>query len=102
MRKVQCVKLKQELDGLDAPPVKGELGLKIYNTISKQAWLDWVEHSKMIVNEFRLSLELPEARALMRNEMEKFLFTEGAIAPPPDFVPKSDGQKDETAQQDNK
>ena len=87
-RTVQCLKLKQELEGLDAPPIRGELGERIFNHISKQAWQMWVEHSKMIVNEFRLSLASPDARAMMRSEMEKFLFGEGA-APPPDFVPKT-------------
>ena len=85
---VQCVKLHKELEALDAPPIRGELGEKIFNTISKQAWDMWVEHSKMIVNEYRLSLASPEARAVMRSEMEKFLFAEGG-APPPDFVPKT-------------
>jgi Fe-S cluster biosynthesis and repair protein YggX len=85
-RMVHCAKLKQDLEGLDAPPIRGELGEKIFNEISKKAWNMWVEHSKMIVNEYRLSMASPDARALMRREMEKFLFGEGA-APPPDFKP---------------
>jgi Fe-S cluster biosynthesis and repair protein YggX len=89
MRTVHCVKLKRDLEGLETPPIRGELGEKIFNNVSKQAWNMWVEHSKMIVNEFRLSLASPEARALMRSEMEKYLFTETAVAPPPDFVPKT-------------
>ena len=84
---VHCVKLKQDLEGFDVPPVRGELGERIKANVSKQAWNMWVEHSKMIVNEFRLSLASPEARALMRNEMEKYFFGDGSAAPP-DFVPR--------------
>ncbi|MCC6807303.1 MAG: oxidative damage protection protein [Deltaproteobacteria bacterium] len=86
-RTVHCVKLNEDLEGLDAAPIRGEMGDKIYNTISKKAWNMWIEHSKMIVNEYRLSMASPDARAVMRKEMEKFLFGEGA-APPPDFKPQ--------------
>lgn len=83
---VHCVKLKEELEALDTAPIRGEMGERILSSISKKAWNQWIEHSKMIVNEYRLSLNSPDARAVMRKEMEKFLFGEGS-APPPDFKP---------------
>jgi Fe-S cluster biosynthesis and repair protein YggX len=87
-RIVHCVKLNEDLEGLEAPPIRGDMGQKIYDTISKKAWTMWIEHSKMIVNEYRLSMASPDARAVMRKEMEKFLFGEGS-APPPDFKPQA-------------
>ena len=89
MTKVKCIKLGEELEGFDESPVRGELGERIKQHVSKKAWAMWVEHSKMIVNEFRLSMASPPARALMRSEMEKYFFGGGASAPPPDFVPKA-------------
>jgi len=86
---VKCIKLNEELEGFDVAPAKGELGERIKQNVSKKAWGMWVEHSKMIVNEFRLSMASPEARVLMRSEMEKYFFGTGATAPPPDFVPKA-------------
>ena len=83
---VHCSKLNEDLEALDVAPIRGEMGERILASISKKAWNQWIEHSKMIVNEYRLSLNSPEARAVMRKEMEKFLFGEGS-APPPDFKP---------------
>jgi Fe-S cluster biosynthesis and repair protein YggX len=70
---VQCLKLKQELEGLEAPPYPGELGEKIYQQISKQAWEMWLSHQTMLINEYRLSLIDPKARKFLFEEMAKFL-----------------------------
>ena len=86
-RMVHCVKLAQELEGLPRPPFNGELAKRIFETISKQAWQMWLEHGKMITNEYRLNLATSEAQSLMLHEMEKFLFGEGS-ALPPDFKPE--------------
>jgi Fe-S cluster biosynthesis and repair protein YggX len=86
-RKVQCVLLKREAEGLDYLPYPGELGKRIYNNISKEAWAQWVAHQTMLINENRLTPIEPKARAFLVAEMEKFLFGSGS-SKPPDFVPK--------------
>ena len=55
-RMVQCAKLGREAEGLDCPPLKGELGQRVFDNVSKEAWRMWLEHSKMLINEYRLDL----------------------------------------------
>jgi Fe-S cluster biosynthesis and repair protein YggX len=86
-RKVSCLLLKREADGLDYLPYPGELGTRIYHHISKEGWAQWVAHQTMLINENRLSTIEPKARAFLVAEMEKFLFGHGS-AKPKDFVPK--------------
>jgi Fe-S cluster biosynthesis and repair protein YggX len=86
-RKVNCLLLKREADGLDYLPYPGELGKRIYEHISKEAWAQWVAHQTMLINENRLTPIEPKARAFLVAEMEKFLFGTGSEKPP-DFVPK--------------
>ena len=86
-RKIQCVFLKREAEGLDYLPYPGELGKRIYNNISKEAWAQWVAHQTMLINENRLTPIEPKARAFLVAEMEKFLFGSGSEKPK-DSVPK--------------
>lgn len=85
-RMVKCVKLGRELPGLDEPPWPGELGQRIYDNVSEQAWNAWVEQLKMMINEFRLNPSTPEAQQLIERQMELFFFGEGASLPP-NYVP---------------
>lgn len=80
-RTVQCVKFGREAEGLDFPPWPGELGKRIYENISKEAWALWLQHQTMIINEYRLNAMDPKARELIATEMEKFLFGEGSEKP---------------------
>ena len=84
---VQCIKLKQELPGLDEAPMPGELGRRIYEQVSQDAWGQWISHSTMVINEYRLNPSEPDAQEILRQQLEKFLF-EGEAAPPPDYVPE--------------
>jgi Fe-S cluster biosynthesis and repair protein YggX len=86
-RKVNCSMLKREAEGLEYLPYPGELGKRIYDNISKEAWAQWVAHQTMLINENRLTPIEPKARAFLVAEMEKFLFGTGSQTPP-DFVPK--------------
>ncbi len=86
-RRVQCVLLKREADGLDYLPYPGELGKRIYDNISKEAWAQWVAHQTMLINENRLTPIDPKVGPVLVAEMEKFLFG-GGSSRPPDFVPK--------------
>ena len=85
-RIVKCVLLKKELPGLDEPPWAGELGQRIYENVSQEAWKLWVERLKMMINEYRLMPAQKEHQEIIAQQMEKFFFEEGA-APPPDYVP---------------
>jgi len=85
---VQCAKLGKELPGLDEPPFDTPLGQKIYETISAQAWQMWADHSKMLLNEYRLQPWKPEAQQFLVEQMEQYLFGPGAELPK-EFVPPS-------------
>jgi Fe-S cluster biosynthesis and repair protein YggX len=86
-RLIHCTKLNKEAEGLDQPPLPGDLGQKIYACISKEAWQQWIQHQTMLLNENRLSMIDPKARAFLMQEMEKFLFGTGSEKPP-GFVPE--------------
>jgi Fe-S cluster biosynthesis and repair protein YggX len=85
-RMVQCVKLSREAEGLEKPPIPGELGQKIYDRVSKEAWEFWMAQMTMIINEYRLTLADPRAQQFLSEQMEKFFFGEGDQTPP-DYVP---------------
>jgi Fe-S cluster biosynthesis and repair protein YggX len=89
-RKVHCVKLGVEADGLDRPPYPGALGQRIFERVSKQAWQDWVAHQTKLINEYRLMLADPKARQFLAGEMEKYFFGSGSELPP-DYVPPEPG-----------
>ncbi len=80
-RMVQCVYLKREAEGLGYPPYPGELGQRIYNAVSKEAWAQWLKHQTMLINEYRLSPIEPKARKFLVAEMEKFFFGGGSEKP---------------------
>ena len=80
-RLVQCVLLKREAPGLDRAPYPGELGKRIYEQVSKEAWSRWIAHQTMLMNEYRLTPVEPKARKFLETEMEKFFFGSGSNAP---------------------
>jgi Fe-S cluster biosynthesis and repair protein YggX len=86
-RMVRCVKFQKELPGLDEPPWPGDLGRRIYENVSAEAWKMWEERMKMILNEYRLMPWQKEAQELVTKHMEDFFFGEGA-ALPPGYVPE--------------
>lgn len=87
-RTVMCVKLHKELPGLDEVPFDGHpLGKRIYDHVSKEAWAMWVEHMKMIMNEYRLNLGSQQAQEFLLQQMQAYFFEEGT-QPPPDYVPE--------------
>jgi len=88
-RTVHCIKLGREAEGLEKPPLKGPMGQKVFEAVSKQAWSMWLEHSKMLINEYRLDLTSEQGQKVWFTEMEKFFWGEGSEAPP-DFVPTSE------------
>lgn len=88
-RMVQCQKLDRELPGVAYKPFDNELGQRIYDHISQDAWRMWIEHSKMLVNEYGLMLGTARAEQILLAEAERFFFGEGAERPP-EFKPPSE------------
>ncbi len=87
-RTVQCLKLKKEADGLDYPPYPGEMGTRIWQSISKEAWQEWLNVQTRLVNENRLNLADTRARKYLKEQMEKHLF-EDIDVEAQGFVPPS-------------
>jgi Fe-S cluster biosynthesis and repair protein YggX len=86
-RMVKCMKLGETLPALPYKPFNDALGQRIYDTVSAQAWSLWIEHSKKIVNEYRLDLTQKKAHDVLKEQCEAFLFGDGGIVPP-DYVPE--------------
>ena len=80
-RTIFCTFLQREAEGLDRVPYPGELGQRIYASISKEAWQQWLRHQTMLMNEYRLTPIDPKARKFLVEEMEKFLFEGGSQKP---------------------
>ncbi len=81
-RKVFCVKFGREMVGLSEVPFEGHpLGQRIYESVSKEAWAMWVEHMKMLMNEYRLNLGTTEAQEFLIKQMDQYFFGEGAALP---------------------
>ncbi len=78
---VQCVVLKREAPGLERVPYPGELGKRIFENVSKEAWARWLQQQTMLINEYRLTPIEPKARKFLEGEMEKFFFGAGSAAP---------------------
>lgn len=87
-RTIHCTYLKKEAEGLDFPPYPGELGKRIYDNISKEAWQQWMRHQTMLVNENRLNLADARARQYLARQMDNFFFGTGAEQPA-GYVPPS-------------
>ena len=80
-RTVQCVRLGEEAEGLDFPPLPGELGKRVFESVSKTAWQQWLAHQTMLINEHRLKVTDPAARQFLEGEIEKYFFGEGSATP---------------------
>jgi Fe-S cluster biosynthesis and repair protein YggX len=87
---VHCVKFNRELPGLDHPPMPGELGERIYENVSLQAWEMWREHVVLLINHYGLNMADPRANEFMNIQLEEFFFGEGAQLPD-DWVPENQG-----------
>ena len=80
-RKINCVMLGENAEGLDYAVYPGELGQRIYDSVSKQAWQNWLAHQTILINEYRLTPMEPEARKFLETELEKYFFGDGSTVP---------------------
>lgn len=78
---VDCAKLGREAEALDRAPFPGELGQRIFDNISKQAWQMWSEQSVILINHYGLNMADPQANQFLFEQMEEFFFGEGAQLP---------------------
>jgi Fe-S cluster biosynthesis and repair protein YggX len=85
-RMVNCVKLGREAEALEVPPMPGELGKQLYESVSKEAWQAWLKQQTMLINENRLNLADPRARQYLTQQMQNYFFGAGADMPT-GFVP---------------
>ena len=85
-RMVQCVKLGREAEGLEAPTYPGELGQRIFEQVSKEAWQQWLGRQTILINEYRITPVDPKARKFLEEEMEKFFFGDEETELPGGFV----------------
>lgn len=79
-RMVNCIKLGREAEGMDFAPMPGELGKRLFENVSKEAWQQWIRHQTMLINENRLSLADPRARQYLAEQVTKHFFGDGADA----------------------
>lgn len=80
-RMIQCVKLGREAEGMDVPPLPGEVGRKVYENVSKEAWAGWIKHQTMLINENRLNLADSRARQYLMQQLQNYFFGAGADMP---------------------
>jgi Fe-S cluster biosynthesis and repair protein YggX len=80
-RIIFCQKHQKEAPGLSHPPYPGELGQRIYEHISLEAWQSWLTHQTMLINENRLNLLDVNTRPFLEQAMQKFLFEDTAEKP---------------------
>lgn len=86
---VNCIKLGREAEAMKKPPYPGDLGKRIFESVSQEGWKAWIAHQTMLINEYRLTPIDPKSRKFLEEEMEKFFFGEGSSVPE-QFVPTGD------------
>ena len=77
-RMIHCIKLNKEAEGLDFAPMPGELGKKLWQEVSKEAWAGWLKQQTMLINENRLNMADARARQYLLKQVEKYFYGEGA------------------------
>lgn len=90
-RTVHCVKFGKDMPGLERVPWKGEIGKRVFENVSAEAWKMWIEYSKMLMNEYRLNPLDPQSQKIMEEQMEQFFFGEGTKLPEGYVPPRAKG-----------
>ncbi len=87
-RTVFCRKYQKEMEGLPAPPYPGPRGQFVFENVSRQAWMEWLKHQTMLINERRLNLLEPATQTYLQSEFDKFI-AGGDYEKPEGYVPPS-------------
>jgi len=88
-RIIHCIKLDKDLPGLTKPPIMGEIGQKVFEGVSKEAFKMFLEHFKMVVNEYRLDLSSPSTDKIFEDQMQDYFFGAG-MQLPEEYVPPTE------------
>ena len=88
MNLINCIKLNKQLEGLERAPYPGELGKKILNSVSKEAWQMWLDHQTMLINENNLNLFEESSQKYLKEQMDKYFFADDDIDEIQGYVPK--------------
>ena len=88
MNLINCIKLNKKLEGLERAPYPGELGKKILNSVSKEAWQMWLDHQTMLINENNLNLFEESSQKYLKEQMDKYFFSDDDIDQIQGYVPK--------------
>jgi Fe-S cluster biosynthesis and repair protein YggX len=88
MNLINCIKLNKQLEGLERAPYPGELGKKILNSVSKEAWQMWLDHQTMLINENNLNLFEESSQKYLKEQMDKYFFSDDDIDQIQGYVPK--------------
>ena len=88
MNTVNCIKLNKELEALDRAPYPGDLGKKILESVSKEAWQDWLDYQTMLINENSLNLFEESSQSYLKQQMEIYFFSDDDVDKIDGFVPK--------------
>ena len=76
MNKVNCIKLNKKLEGLDRAPYPGDLGKRILESVSKEAWQQWLDYQTMLINENSLNLFDESSQSYLKQQMENYFFSD--------------------------
>jgi len=95
-RTVHCIKLGREAEGLTRPPLPGALGQRLYEQVSQEAWKEWIAHQTRLINEYRLILADPKARAFLTKELDSYFFGSGELTQT-GYTPPAAGAGNESA-----
>ena len=88
MKKIHCIKLDTKLEGLERAPYPGDLGIRILDSVSKEAWQMWLDHQTMLINENNLNLFDESSQSYLKKQMENYFFSEQDIDEIEGYVPK--------------
>ncbi len=88
MTTLLCIKLNKELEALDRAPYPGELGRKILENVSKEAWQMWLDHQTMLINENNLNLFEDSSQNYLKEQMEKYFFDSDNLDSIKGYIPK--------------
>ena len=88
MNLINCIKLKKQLEGLERAPYPGELGKKILNSVSKEAWQMWLDHQTMLINENNLNLFEESSQKYLKEQMDKYFFSDDDVDQIQGYIPK--------------
>ena len=85
---LHCIKLDKDLESLDRAPYPGELGKRIFESVSKEAWQMWLDHQTMLINENNLNLFETSSQSYLKEQMEKYFFAEDDLDSIQGYTPK--------------